>query len=172
MKCRDCKNAIRGYFKSVPEAYVCIGTKEPFMIDDFPNNECRVYKDTKELHDEPKTEADIRAKELNLFANWVYEKYNKDLTDYVEWYLAEQLKQKGKCEDSLVDSITNADKIRTMSDEELAEFITEYHRTPCKFCVECHVKCSEGLIEWLRSEVCAIGAEKYVDMLAKKGGKE
>lgn len=39
------------------------------------------------------TEAEIRAKELNHFANWMYEKYGKDLTDYVEWYIAEQLKE-------------------------------------------------------------------------------
>ena len=44
MKCRDCKCAKRGYFKSVPDAYVCIGVKEPFVIENI-NEECRSYKE-------------------------------------------------------------------------------------------------------------------------------
>ncbi len=47
MKCRDCSCAVRGYFKSVPEAYVCTGVKEPFVIKDYPNAECTEYKDKK-----------------------------------------------------------------------------------------------------------------------------
>jgi hypothetical protein len=46
MKCRDCEHAKRGWFKSVPEAYVCVGVKNPFVIKDFPNAECSAYKDT------------------------------------------------------------------------------------------------------------------------------
>lgn len=41
-KCKDCDCAIRGYFKSVPEAYICIGTKEPFIIDDYINTKCKL----------------------------------------------------------------------------------------------------------------------------------
>lgn len=44
MKRRDCKYAKRGYFSSVPEAYVCIGVKEPFVITNYPNAECTEYK--------------------------------------------------------------------------------------------------------------------------------
>lgn len=47
MKCRDCDCAKRGYFKSIPEAYVCIGVKEPFVISNFPEAECTEYKDEK-----------------------------------------------------------------------------------------------------------------------------
>lgn len=47
MKCRDCTCAIRGYFKSVPEAYVCIGVKNPFVINCFPDAECAVYGNKK-----------------------------------------------------------------------------------------------------------------------------
>lgn len=43
MKCRDCKFAKRGYFASVPDAYVCIGVREPFVIPDYPNRECSEY---------------------------------------------------------------------------------------------------------------------------------
>ncbi len=47
MKCRDCNHAKKGYFKSVPDAYVCIGVKEPFVISNFPDAECTEYKDKK-----------------------------------------------------------------------------------------------------------------------------
>lgn len=42
MKCKDCECCHKGYFKSKPEAYVCIGVKEPFVIDDI-NVECTEY---------------------------------------------------------------------------------------------------------------------------------
>lgn len=44
MKCRECDCAKRGYFKSLPDAYVCTGVKEPFVITDFPDAECTEYK--------------------------------------------------------------------------------------------------------------------------------
>lgn len=47
MKCRECEHAKRGWFKSVPEAYVCIGTKEPFVISNYPDAECTEYPDLK-----------------------------------------------------------------------------------------------------------------------------
>ena len=43
MKCRDCNCAKKGYFKSKPDAYVCIGVKEPFVISNL-DAKC-VYKD-------------------------------------------------------------------------------------------------------------------------------
>ena len=48
---------------------------------------------------------------------------------------------------------SNADRIREMSDEELAEFLIDHHRYPCEYCIGCHVECHEGLAEWLKSEV-------------------
>lgn len=45
MKCRNCSCAKRGYFKSLPGAYVCTGVKEPFVIKDYPDAECTEYKD-------------------------------------------------------------------------------------------------------------------------------
>lgn len=54
---------------------------------------------------------------------------------------------------------TNADKIRTMSDEELAEFFI-HTKTNCELCNcltnECLMDCSNGILEWLKSE-----AEQY-----------
>ena len=55
---------------------------------------------------------------------------------------------------------SNADRIRSMSDEELAEFLTDHHRYPCKYCGSCwadsesdEMGCGKGLIQWLKSEV-------------------
>ena len=47
MRCRDCDCAKRGYFKSIPDAYVCTGVKEPFVISNYPDAECTEYKDKK-----------------------------------------------------------------------------------------------------------------------------
>lgn len=53
------------------------------------------------------------------------------------------------------ESYTNADKIRSMSDEELAIFIDSH--VPCfEFCMcedyICNEKCKEGIEKWLKSE--------------------
>jgi hypothetical protein len=50
VKCRNCNCAKRGYFKSVPEAYVCTGVKEPFVIYNYPDAECKEYKDKQNNH--------------------------------------------------------------------------------------------------------------------------
>ena len=47
MKCKDCDACHKGYFKSKPDDYVCIGVCEPFVIRNI-DNECTEYKDLKE----------------------------------------------------------------------------------------------------------------------------
>ena len=47
MKCKDCDACHKGYFKSKPDDYVCIGVCEPFVISNI-DNECTEYKDLKE----------------------------------------------------------------------------------------------------------------------------
>ncbi len=42
MKCRDCDYKMKGFFACEPNKYVCIGVKEPFVIDDI-NVECTEY---------------------------------------------------------------------------------------------------------------------------------
>lgn len=42
MKCKNCKGCRKGYFKSKPEEYVCIGVLEPFVIKDI-NSNCTEY---------------------------------------------------------------------------------------------------------------------------------
>lgn len=45
MKCRECDACYKGYFVSKPEAYVCIGVPEPFVIEDI-NHDCTEYLET------------------------------------------------------------------------------------------------------------------------------
>ena len=53
---------------------------------------------------------------------------------------------------------TNADRIRNMTDEELAEFLDKFDST-CGMCIhqgKCYVmnsKCRDGFLQWLKSEV-------------------
>lgn len=42
MKCCECQACYKGYFKSKPNAYVCIGVSEPFIIQDI-KKECTEY---------------------------------------------------------------------------------------------------------------------------------
>ena len=42
MKCKNCKCCKKGLSQSKPEAYVCIGVKVPFVIDDI-NHDCTEY---------------------------------------------------------------------------------------------------------------------------------
>ena len=47
MKCKNCSACHKGYFKSKPDDYVCIGVCERFVISNI-DNECTEYKDLKE----------------------------------------------------------------------------------------------------------------------------
>lgn len=64
-----------------------------------------------------------------------------------------------KCDDSDGDLLTNADKIRTMSDNELADFLDnvfnnlfEGYEFPCEDCKE-RINCDVCFKEWLQSEI-------------------
>lgn len=48
MKCKDFECCHKGFFKSKPDSYVCIGVPEPFIIDDI-NAECTEYPEKNEL---------------------------------------------------------------------------------------------------------------------------
>ena len=54
MKCKECGCAKKGWFKSKPDDYVCIGVNEPFIISDI-NNECTEYPEKRNK----KIESDI-----------------------------------------------------------------------------------------------------------------
>ena len=67
--------------------------------------------------------------------------------------------EKRKGEDFVKDNITpksQADRIRAMSDEELAEFLDQFDST-CGMCIYqggCYGKnCNDGILQWLKSEV-------------------
>lgn len=47
MKCKECDSCRKGFFESQPDAYVCIGVKEPFVIRDI-NHECTEYPEKNE----------------------------------------------------------------------------------------------------------------------------
>ena len=47
MKCKDCYSAVKGFFKCYPDKHVCIGVKEPFVIDDI-DIECTEYPEKRE----------------------------------------------------------------------------------------------------------------------------
>lgn len=42
MKCVECNACVKGYFKSEPDTYVCIGVKHPFKIKNI-HAECTEY---------------------------------------------------------------------------------------------------------------------------------
>lgn len=82
-------------------------------------------------------------------------KFYSDMSDYAEL-----------CKDFEPKKQTNADRIRAMTDEELAELITSGELSAiCPFCKyygtkNCymenegaHKNCSRGIIKWLQSEV-------------------
>ena len=82
-------------------------------------------------------------------------------TDNKEHYLLMQSTAR-RCVDCV--QMTNADRIRSMSDEELAEFLTHINPTNCKDCAFSHgwrcqpdrddysdfEKCKEGRRRWLQ----------------------
>ena len=82
-------------------------------------------------------------------------------TDNREYYLLMQETAR-RCVDGK--PVTNADRIRSMSDEELAEFLTHINPTNCKDCAFSHgwrcqpdrddysdfEKCKEGRRRWLQ----------------------
>ena len=47
MKCKNCSACHKGYFASKPDAYVCTGVCEPFVIRNI-DNECTEYDNLKE----------------------------------------------------------------------------------------------------------------------------
>lgn len=51
MKCRDCDYKMKGFFACEPDKYVCIGVKEPFVIDDIDKEctECKTVTLTAEI---------------------------------------------------------------------------------------------------------------------------
>lgn len=87
MKCRHCSYARRGWFKSVPEAYVCVGVPEPFVIKDYPDAKCIKYKDesVKDTINDGLCEVNYMEPE-KYFAEQV-EKYNMiDPLEILNWY--------------------------------------------------------------------------------------
>ncbi len=47
MKCKDCPCNVKGFFQCEPDAYTCIGVKEPFIIENI-DVECTEYPEMRE----------------------------------------------------------------------------------------------------------------------------
>lgn len=47
MKCKDCNCCTKGWFSYKPDAYVCTGVKEPFIISDI-EHECTEYPELRD----------------------------------------------------------------------------------------------------------------------------
>lgn len=48
MRCAECPHCRKGFFESKPEAWVCTGVKNPFVIDDI-NHECTEYSELRKV---------------------------------------------------------------------------------------------------------------------------
>lgn len=78
MKCKDCDSCRKGFCASKPDAYICIGVQEPFVIDDI-NHECTEYPE-KNKETSPNTEPEDKV--LTLIKD-IYE-FIGDPVDYAE----------------------------------------------------------------------------------------
>lgn len=91
-----------------------------------------------------------------------YKKVNEDYyqVGYSSFNIDNVLKWRDECFELVDMKMTNADRIRNMSDEELAEFLdivgedgipSQYADVPCDCCCE-KTECSKCWKEWLQSE--------------------
>lgn len=78
MKCKDCDSCRKGFWASKPEAYICIGVKEPFEVTDI-NHECTEYPE-KNKNTSPKIEPEDKV--VTLIKD-IYE-FIGDPVDYAE----------------------------------------------------------------------------------------
>lgn len=89
------------------------------------------------------------------FEKLLSEERNKAIDDF-ENKLVEKIAEKLKAGGKMSDKQTNADRIRNMSDEELAEWINT--KNMCEQCAnyyepesECREPCTSNILRWLQS---------------------
>lgn len=83
--------------------------------------------------------------------DFLKEKADKDKVKQI-YKVAERFEQHHKPKPQ-----TNADRIRSMSDEELAKFLHNFNDCDCcliEVCNEgtCGIGCTEGILKWMKSE--------------------
>ena len=84
MQCKDCDCCKKGFFSYMPDDYVCIGVKEPFLIDDI-NMKCTAYSDEYWRHiKNGKTE--ILLKDALALYDKEEEKMFYEPDDFVDYY--------------------------------------------------------------------------------------
>ena len=88
-------------------------------------------------------------------------------TDNEEQYLLTQSVAR-RCVDCA--HMTNADRIRQMSDEELAEFLTHINPTNCQDCAFSHGwRCQPDRDDYSSFEKCEEGRKRWLQQPAKEG---
>lgn len=91
-------------------------------------------------------------------SSYPYYKAKLCSNEQVLWYLNEDEVEAIESEDKAA-PLTNGDKIRAMSNRELAEFLSYYKEFSCEICPRnprtcAYIKngCEDGMIAWLNSE--------------------
>lgn len=81
-----------------------------------------------------------------------YKKVDEDYyqVGYSSFNIDNVLKWRDECFELVCAKETNADRIRNMSDEELAEFLDDVGIPPCDCC--CHNECESCWKDWLQSD--------------------
>ena len=88
-------------------------------------------------------------------------------TDNREYYLLMQSTAR-RCVDG--GQTTNADRIRAMSDEELAEFLTHINPTNCQDCAFSHGwRCQPDRDDYSDFEKCKEGRKRWLQQPAEEG---
>ena len=112
---------------------------------------------------------DVREKLIELLDRFVYD----------EWYgnddIADKLISNGVTvqECRLGDKKTNADRIRSMSDEELAKFLTHINPTNCQDCAFSHGwRCQPDRDDYSDFEKCEEGRKRWLQQPAKENNYE
>lgn len=82
-----------------------------------------------------------------------------DCSSVCTWYCCENSEEETCCNFELPKKLTNGDRIRSMSDEELAMLMIDDCCSHCNYGVDkfgnCNTKmsCDEAILEWLKKEV-------------------
>lgn len=85
MKCRDCTSCEKGFFSSQPEEYVCIGVKEPFVIDNI-NTDCTEYSEEYWKNVILKNKKEIDLKDVLVLYDEESEQIFYEPNDFVDYY--------------------------------------------------------------------------------------
>lgn len=131
MKCKSCSSCRKGYFESKPDKYVCIGVKEPFVIEDI-NNECTEYP---EKNRELNNKNNVHIKHISLN---VSEEIRHILPDTLEKDLQDNEVICPVCHGLGVVLDNNIYGIKGDTSEAARKSMFPYNHQAIKFCPNCY----------------------------------